>query len=168
MSAVDATTSVWQVDEDMRAGLPLSTDDLQSTRVHFDDASAGDRYLSTEEALPPGARALTALEAGELLRRSAVTTGELALSPQLPLGVSEAGLPGDLVSGDRVDVWTVPAPDSHGQRASKVLTAVPVASIVESGAGGVHQVLVTLSDETDVGVILDAVNGASVVLVRVG
>lgn len=168
LSAADETVPVWQVDHDVRAGLPLSNDDLRSTRVHFDTGEVIDGYFPADEPLPEDLRATRDLAAGELLARSALTTGQADLPPQLPLGVSEAGLPVDLAVGDTVDAWAVPPPDSHRGEPTKVLTAVSVASLADGGTGGDRQVLVTLTDATDVGAVLDALNGASVVLVRVG
>jgi hypothetical protein len=168
LSAADETVPVWQVDRDVRAGLPLSGDDVRSTRVHFDDEQVIGGYLPADEPLPEGVRATRDLADGELLTRSALAAGHADVPPQLPLGVGEAGLPVDLAVGDRVDVWAVPPPDSDVGEPSRVLTAVSVASLAEGGTGGDRQVLVTLAGETDVGEVLRALNGSSVVLVRVG
>lgn len=171
LAAADDTIAVWQLDRDVPAGLPLTSDDLRTTRVHFADESTAESYLVTSGGLPPGVTLTRDVSAGELLTRSAITTDPGVPPEQLPLGVGGAGLPSDLAAGDHVNVWAVPLDDSARGASSQVLDDVLVLSVGAAGAGGLgsdRSVLVALPSDADVGAALDLLNGTSVVLIRIG
>ncbi len=172
-ASADDTVAVWAADSDLHAGMPLTSDELHSTRVHFADSSDAARYLRASEPIPPGAVAARDVAAGELVAVSAVSTSG-ASPDRLPLAVSSAGLPADLTAGDTVDVWAVPAADASStqrRESSRVLDDVTVTSLGAEAAGGLdatREVVVALPAQTDVGDVLDALSGSDVVLVLVG
>lgn len=169
----DDTVAVWAADSDLHAGMPLTSDELHSTRVHFAGSSDAARYLRASEPIPPGAVAARDVAAGELVAVSAVSTSG-ASPDRLPLAVSSAGLPADLSAGDTVDVWAVPAADASSTErrdSSLVLDDVTVTSLGAEAAGGLdatREVVVALPAQADVGDVLDALSGSDVVLVLVG
>ena len=86
----DDTVAVWAADSDLHAGMPLTSDELHSTRVHFADSSDVARYLRASEPIPPGAVAARDVAAGELVAISAVSTSG-ASPDRLPLAVELGG-----------------------------------------------------------------------------
>ena len=171
LGAADDTVAVWRVQRDVPAGFPLSSADVVLTRVHFADGSARDSYLSADEALPSGARLTRELSAGELLAVQAITTDTSAAPDELPIAVNDAGLPVGLSPGDRVDVWAVAASDRTTTEPVQVLQDVAVTAVSGAGPGGLgvdREILVALSDGTDVAQVLAELNGASVVLIQNG
>jgi hypothetical protein len=172
LAAADDTVAVWQLARDIPAGAAVSGADLQLTRVHFDDPAVAGQYLLADNSLDPEARATRDLMAGEILARSALTSAAAPATRQLPLGVDAVHAPADLRVGDHVQVWAVPssAPGS-GKRPpapSLVLSDVTVLSAGGSvvGVSAERQVLVGLSPRTDVGAVLQRINGSAVVLIR--
>jgi hypothetical protein len=172
-SSADDTVAVWAVDSDLRAGMPLTSEDLHVVRVHFADAGSADSYLLSSHTLPGDATVTRDLAAGELLAVGAVR-GSAPQPDQLPLAVAAAGQPAGLSVGDTVDVWSVPStgaggPDHGGSR--QVLDDVVVTALGERAPGGLdsaREVLVALPSDADVADVLDGLRGADVVLVRVG
>ncbi len=173
LSAADDTMEVWAADADLRAGMPVTADDVRSVRVHFDDEASAERYVSAAQPIPVGAIANQAVKAGELVPASSVET-TAAEPDRLPLAVSHAGLPAGLAVGERVDVWASPQADRAGggsAQAHRVLDEVTVTSLGASDTGGLEssrEVLVALPEATDVGDVLDGLRGCDVVLVLVG
>ncbi len=173
LASADDTTAVWQLARDVPAGSPVSSADLEVTRVHFDDPAVAGQYLPADEGLLAGARATRDLVAGEILAGSALTSSAAPATRQLPLGVSAVHEPADLRAGDRVEVWAVPASSpgagSHDSAVpTLVLSEVTVLSVGGSAVGvsAERQVLVGVGPRADVGEVLRQINGASVVLVR--
>jgi hypothetical protein len=174
MAAADDTQQLWAADRDIPAGTVLTSADVHRTRVHFTDDTAR-RYLTAAKPFPSGSRLVSDVAAGDLVPRSALADAGSAPALQLPLGVTAAGIPAGLAVGDHVDVWVAPSPTSSTSRGQvtsrRILSDVVVASLGEQGLGGLttaRQVLVSLDSGTDVASVLDAVSGASVVLVRLG
>jgi hypothetical protein len=172
LASADDTVAVWQLSRDIPAGSPVSSSDVQVTRVHFDDPAVAAQYVLADQLI--GAEHATRdLRAGELLTLSAVTSSAAPATRQLPLGVGTSQAPADLRAGDHVEVWALPS-SSVGARTpaapTKVLRDVTVLSVGSStvGATAERQVLVALVPRADVGAVLQQLNGASVVLVRLG
>lgn len=171
LAAADDTVPVWRVTQGLEAGDPVTADVVEVAHVHFGDSAVARAYLSADGGLAEGLRAGRAVEAGELLPATAVSLGKPAVPRELPLGVTSAGIPTDLASGDRVEVWAVPDFDERDGAARRVLTDVAVTAISASGPTGIaaeRQVLVAVPDGVRLGAVLDRLNGADVVLVRVG
>ena len=169
LAAADDTVGVWALERELSAGMPLGRSDVHATRVHFADGADQSRYWLASEPLPVDAHLARDVGAGELLARAAVSTDQAAVPRQLPLGVTAAGLPPQLVPGDHVEVWAVPKPEEKGAP-EQVLADVAVQSVGEAsitGVGGDRQVVVALPDDADTAAILDSLNGATVVLVRI-
>ncbi|MBA2560425.1 MAG: hypothetical protein H0V07_11180 [Propionibacteriales bacterium] len=170
VDSADNTVPVWRAQHDVVAGSAITAADVHLTRVHFEDDAAGQLYLSATQSLPPDARLTRDLGEGELLAVSAVTT-DAATPELLPLGVPGSGVPAGLSPGDRVDVWAVPADDRARVQPREVLPDVAVAAVSVAGPGGLgtdRQILVALSDGTDVAQVLAALDGSSIVLVQTG
>lgn len=180
LAAADDTVSVWQVSHDLTAGMPVGADDLRTTQMHFANPADAQSYLSAAEDIDSHSHLTRDVSAGELLPRAALSGSSGAAPHQLPLGVQASGLPVGLRSGDHVDVWAVPPADaaaSMGRQGAaatqtrRVLSDVTVISLGVPGPGGLtaeRQVLVTIAKHTPVGPVLTAINGAGIVLIRVG
>jgi hypothetical protein len=173
LAAADDTVPVWRLTSDIQAGAEVSPTDVEVAHVHFDESSAAAAYLAADGPLPEGLRAEHPLTDGELLAESAVGTEDVAVPRQLPLGVTAAGVPTGLGTGDVVDVWAVPPPDAEGAAgggSTRVLQEVTVAGMSDAGPSGIasdQQVLVAISDDVDLATVLDQLAGSTVVLVRV-
>ena len=100
-------TSVWAASSDLVAGQTLTADDLEATRVRFDEAADHDRYLGVDDELPAALTLTRPLSAGELVPAAAL--GEQAADDTVSLSIAVAAehVPTDLVRGSRVDVWVV-------------------------------------------------------------
>jgi hypothetical protein len=171
-AAADDTVPVWAMSHDAIAGSRLTSGDVRRARVHFDDASQAQHYLSATAPLSAAARLTRDVGAGELLAASAVSAGRSGVTRQLPLGVAASGVPAGLSAGDRVDVWAVASSDSPSRRppvdALRDVTVTAVGGAGLGGLGGDRQILVSLPAGTDVGSVLAALNGSSVVLIKNG
>ncbi|MGI8578710.1 MAG: hypothetical protein ACR2KG_12545 [Nocardioidaceae bacterium] len=180
LAAADDTVPVWQVSHDLAAGMPIGADDLQTTQMHFANPADARNYLPATQTIEPEAHLTRDVAAGDLLPRAALSSAVGDTPHQLPLGVQASGLPVGLRSGDRVDVWALPSVDpaaaiarqGEGQaQTRRVLSDVTVVSMGLPGPGGLtaeRQVLVAIADGTQVGSVLNAINGADLVLIRVG
>lgn len=171
LAAADDTVAVWALDRDVSAGMPASSADLRVLRVHFGESADADRYWPANETLPSAAHFTSDLAAGEMLTRSAVSTDTALVPHQLPLAVTSAGLPSGVTVGDHVEVWAVPKPEQAKRSAALVLPDVIVTSVGEVGVGGLgsdRQVVVALPEPDQTSAVLDAINGTTVVLVRIG
>jgi hypothetical protein len=171
LAAADDTVPVWRLADDVQPGDELTPADVDVAHVHFEDAAAATTYLTAEEALPDGLLAERPLAAGELIPAAAVGSGDVTVPRELPLGVTAAGVPGGLGTGDLVDVWAVPPADAPTATSARVLHGVRVAAVSDAGASGIasdRQVVVAVGEGVELGPILDQLRGATVVLVRVG
>lgn len=170
LAAADDTVAVWALNRDVSAGMSVNAADMRTARVHFTDGAAADRYWLATDQLPAAAAFTRDIGAGELLARSAISTDPAAVPHQLPLGVTSAGLPAGLSVGDHVEVWAVPKPEEVRSSAKLVLPDVAVMSVGEVGVAGLgsdRQVVVALPSPAETAAVLDALNGATVVLVRI-
>lgn len=170
LAAADDTVPVWRVTSDLQAGDELTTADVEVAHVHFEEAGSATVYLTADGPLPDGLRVDRPLAADELVPAAAVGSDGVAVPRQLPLGVTAAGLPAGLGTGDVVDVWAVPPPDAEGMSSVRVLPEVQVTAVSDAGPSGIagdRQVVVAVQDDVDLGTVLDELSGTSVVLVRV-
>jgi len=107
LAGADDMTSVWAASSDLVAGQTLTADDLEATRVRFDEPADHDRYLGVDDELPAALTLTRPLAAGELVPAAAL--GEQAADDTVSLSIAVAPehVPTDLVRGSRVDVWVV-------------------------------------------------------------
>ncbi len=167
LAGADDMTSVWAASSDLVAGQTLTADDLEATRVRFDEAADHDRYLGVDEELPAALTLTRPLSAGELVPAAAL--GEQAADDTVSLSIAVAPehVPTDLVRGSRVDVWVVAdrtlAQRRGGAAAELVLGDVavldaPVVSDAFASATSRQLVLaVPEADEEQLGEVLAAV-----------
>jgi hypothetical protein len=173
LAAADDTVPVWRMTGDIQAGAEVTPTDVAVAHVHFDDSGAAAAYLAADGPLPTGLRAEHPLTSGELLAVSAVGSEDVAVPRQLPLGVTAAGVPTGLGTGDLVDVWAMPPSDAESAQDAgsvRVLQEVTVAGMSDAGPSGIasdRQVLVAVPDDVDLAAVLDQLAGSTVVLVRV-
>jgi hypothetical protein len=171
LAAADDTIPVWRLTGDIQAGAEVAPTDVEVAHVHFDDSSTAATYLAADSPLPAGLRAAHPLTSGELLAASSVDSEDVAVPRQLPLGVTAAGVPTGLGTGDVVDVWAVPPPDAPASGSARVLQGVTVVGMSDAGPSGIasdRQVLVAVPEDVDLATALDELSGSTVVLVRVG
>lgn len=141
IAAADHTVGYWSTRTSVRAGAPVQQDDLVVVRAKVPGRTARG-LLRTDQPLPArldDLRWATDARAGTLVTSAALVPRSRVV--ELPVSVSAGGIPADLRSGDRVDVWAVP--DRAGSdadasvRARRVLSRVRVVSRSStSGIGG--------------------------------
>lgn len=170
LAAADATVAVWQLSDNASAGMPIDSNDLHATRVHFDDESVAAGYWLTSRALPQDAHLSHDVSAGELLSAAAITTGEASSLKRMPLHVTSSGFPVGLDVGDHVEVWAVSGEETAGdpQQVLADVTVMALSADGMAGVGGDRDVAVSLPAGADVGEALRWLNGASVVLILIG
>jgi hypothetical protein len=144
VAAADHTEAYWAARGSVRAGDPVHREELVVVRAKVPSRTARG-LLHTDEALPAriaDLRWATDLRAGTLVTSEALEPRGRAV--ELPLSAAAGGVPADLRSGDRVDVWAVPGSAGSGgeasgseasTRARRVLSKVRVVS--RSGTSGV-------------------------------
>lgn len=108
MASADDTVPVWAVARDLPAGAAVSTDDLERRQLRFPDEATADAYLSADAPLPEGATLAREVAAGDLLPRSALSTGAGPALIHVPISVAADDLPASVREGSRVDVWVTP------------------------------------------------------------
>jgi hypothetical protein len=144
LAAADHTEAYWVTRSGVRAGDPVHREDLVVARAKVPGRTARG-LLRTDQPLPArisdlrwaaDARPGTLVTSDSLVRRTR--------SVELPVSVPNGGLPADLRSGDRVDIWAVPDRAGTGEsalgsetaaRARRVLSKVRVVS--RSTASGI-------------------------------
>lgn len=160
VSTVAATTEVWAVSADVRAGEPVRVDDLERVDVRL-SGGAAEAYLAETDADALAAQIAEAtwardLTAGELVPVAALTSATSARGVELPLEVAGTSMPADLGPGHRVDVW-VADPDAAaggaGRRdggARRILDDVAVLAVhgeqTALGEGAARSVVVLVED----------------------
>jgi len=141
IAAADHTVAYWATRGSVRAGDPVHRDDLAVVHAKVPSRTARG-LLRTDEALPAritDLRWATDAHAGTLVTSEALVPRGRAM--ELPVTAAAGGVPADLRSGDRVDVWAVPdsagsggagsgseAATQAGSRARRVLSKVRVVS----------------------------------------
>jgi hypothetical protein len=170
LAAADDTVAVWTLDHDASAGTSITAADVRAMRLHFTSTADQSRYWLADDPLPAQAHLTRDVGNGELLAKAALSTDSSTVVHQLPLGVEAAGLPVDLAPGDHVDVWAVPKPEDARGHPELVLGDAAVLALTDgtlAGLGSDRQVVVGLVDSTDTQLVLDRLNGTTVVLVRI-
>ena len=144
IAAADHTVAYWATRSGVRAGEPVHRDDLVAVHAKVPGRTARG-LLRTDQALPARIGELrwaTDARAGALVTSDSLIPRTRAV--ELPISVPTGGIPADVRSGDRVDVWAVPdgagsggggAADETSARARRVLSKVRVVS--RSGASGI-------------------------------
>lgn len=106
-ASVDDTVAVWSVAAQHGAGDRLEADDLVAVRVRFADAGTRAGYVGVDDALPADLVLGRGVEAGELLPRAAVGSGDDSGLVQVPIAVEPEQVPGSVAAGSVVDVYLV-------------------------------------------------------------
>jgi hypothetical protein len=170
VSAADATVPVWAVAGDLAAGTQLTADDLVPVDVRLDETAGA--YLSTSTR-PEGRTLSRAVQAGELLPRSALEQADELVQVALPV---QAGyVPPGLERGQLVDVYALADPTAGATAEADGSVALVVAEApvqaLSGRSGGVLstptttvQVVVAVrADEADD--VLAAIGGRPLVVV---
>lgn len=179
IAAADDTVGYWATRTSVRAGDPVHREELVAVRAKV-PARTARGLLRTAEALPArlaDLRWASDARAGTLVTAAALEPRGRAV--ELPVSVPTGGIPSDVRSGDRVDVWAVP--DSVGSggagsgsetagRARRVLTDVRVVSRSSasgiSGGPGITLVLDAAGTELDAA-LMSALSTQRLTVVRV-
>lgn len=139
VAAADHTVAYWATRGSVRAGDPVHRDDLVVVRAKVPGRTARG-LMRTDEALPArisDLRWASDARAGTLVTAEALVPRGRAV--ELPVTAAAGGVPVDVRSGDRVDVWAVPDRAGSGSdtpaRARRVLSRVRVVS--RSSASGI-------------------------------
>ncbi|MFT4300053.1 MAG: hypothetical protein QM597_10510 [Aeromicrobium sp.] len=172
VAAADDTVSYWAVADDVRAGDPVSADDLVAVEARLSGAAA-EAHLRSDAELPKRLDDLTwagDFAAGTLVSEAS-WNGDAGSHGHLPISVQTGYFPNDLKAGDRVDVWVGPAP-GEGTAEAAVVTVEDVRVIdpgqVESlGASVTRTIVVDLGDTVLVGDQVAALAAGHVTVVRV-
>jgi len=132
VAAADHTVAYWATRGSVRAGDPVHRADLAVVHAKVPSRTARG-LLRTDEALPAritDLRWATDARAGTLVTSEALVPRGRAV--ELPVTAAAGGVPADVRSGDRVDVWAVPDRGGSGSdgavRARRVLSKVRVVS----------------------------------------
>ena len=108
IAAADHTVAYWATRSGVRAGEPVHRDDLVAVHAKVPSRTARG-LLRTDQALPAriaDLRWATDARAGALVTSDSLVPRTRAV--ELPISVATGGIPADVRSGDRVDVWAVP------------------------------------------------------------
>ena len=136
IAAADHTVAYWATRDNVRAGDPVHREDLAVVRAKVPSRTARG-LMRTDEALPAriaDLRWAADARAGTLVTSEALVPRGQAV--ELPITAATGGVPADVRSGDRIDVWAVPdragsgseAESQVGARARRVLSKVRVVS----------------------------------------
>ena len=120
IAAADHTTAYWATRSSVHAGDTIHRGDLVAVRAKVPSRTARG-LLRTDRALPArlsDLRWAADAGAGTLVTSDALEPRGRAV--ELPVSVAAGGVPTDLRSGDRVDVWAVP--DGAGSRGTESAT----------------------------------------------
>ncbi|HET6165739.1 MAG TPA: hypothetical protein VFE07_02845 [Marmoricola sp.] len=176
LAGADDTIAVWSLRHDVAQGASIGAEDLDVARVHF-AGSASDRYLPASAELAPSTTAAHDIAAGELLARSAVTSGGGADLVEVPLSVAPDDLPASVRQGATVDVWVTPKIAATGDGPGRARLALQDVVVVAVPKGGdslaprtTQQVIVGVDDarSADLAIALGLLSDGRVVLTRRG
>lgn len=135
LAGADDTTAVWRLRHDVAQGASIGADDLDVAHVRF-AGTPSDRYLPASAELAPGTTAAHDMAAGELLARSAVTSGGGADLVEVPLSVAPDDLPASVRQGSTVDVWVTPKSATTGGGPGRARLALEDVVVVAVPKGG--------------------------------
>lgn len=163
VGAADDSVTVWAAAGDLAPGQPVAPDDLVPARVRFDADDDLERYLTTDEALPGDAVALTGVAEGELVPRSALGPGDDVETIDVSVSIPGEQLATTIGTGSVVDVYLLSSPGAQAQ-AEKVLEDVvviaapaPAEQLGAVGAGRQLVLSVPAEQESEIGAVLAAV-----------
>lgn len=132
IAAADHTVAYWATRDNVRAGDPVHREDLAVVRAKVPSRTARG-LMRTDEALPAriaDLRWAADARAGTLVTSEALVPRGQAV--ELPITAATGGVPADVRSGDRIDVWAVPdragSESETSARARRVLSKVRVVS----------------------------------------
>jgi hypothetical protein len=171
VSGSDDTVAVWAARSSLQAGRPLGSADVVRREVRFGDQADADRYVAGDGDLPDGATLARPVGAGELLPRSALTSGRQGELTEVPLSVDTEAVPATVGVGSTVDVWVTP--DKAGgsaRRSTLVFDDVSVVSVQRSsttlGPTATRQVIVGVGEDQldQLSTSIAAITSGSVVL----
>jgi hypothetical protein len=174
LAGADDTVAVWSMRHDLPRGATVDGDDLVVARVHFGGDSAA-QYVDASTPPASGATLTHDVTAGELLPRSAITSGDGPQLVEVPLSVAPDDVPASVRRGATVDVWVTPKVAATGEervRAHLALGDVVVVAVPASGGGlaptSTQQVIVGLdkSRADDLADALGQLADGRVVIVR--
>lgn len=139
VAAADHTVAYWATRGGVHAGDPVHRADLVAVYAKV-PTRTGRGLLRTDQALPARLTDLRwATDAGAGTLVSSDLLERRGRAVELPVSVAASGLPPDVRSGDRVDVWAVPdragSASEESARARRVLSGVRIVS--RSSTGGV-------------------------------
>ena len=158
LSRSDDTVVVWQAGQDLAVGAPAV-----GVPVRVALANATDAYIPATE--PLDAAMATAVPAGALIPRAALTTAARPDSRQVTLAVDPLHAPIGVAAGDVVDVWATPA-DAVGTAAAvpqQVIGHALVASVSFEDVGIGGQVPVVLEVRASQAELLVAASRSGVI-----
>jgi hypothetical protein len=155
LGSADDAVGVWAARQDVDAGRPLTADDVARREVRFTSQHDADRYLSSDDPLPPGAVLGRAVGAGELIPRTALGAAAETSLTEVPVSVNSDAVPSTVHSGSVVDVWVTPeavaAGDVRTARSVRVFDDVSVVSASETGTSlgpsATRQVIIGVTEE---------------------
>lgn len=166
LSGADDMTAVWSASADLVAGQTLSADDLEVTRVRFDEPADRARYLGVDDELPAALTLTRSLSAGELVPAAALGEDTADDTVAVSIAVATEHVPTELTRGSRVDVWVIADRTLGGRRgqppADLVLSDVAVLDapvVADSFASATSRQLVLAVpdvDEESLGLVLAA------------
>ncbi|TCC01978.1 SAF domain-containing protein [Kribbella soli] len=169
LSSADDTTTIWAAKHELKAGTPLTNDDLTTVRVRFTSGDDSGRYLSADADLK-GLVVGRTVGQGEFVPKDAAVPKSDQDRTEFPLSVAAGRLPSDTAPGDVVDVWVVPK--EEGQPARPLWSSVRVLQIdsVKGVAGGSARRQVTIAlasaDLPRIPAALTAISAGEPTLVR--
>ncbi len=137
--ATTATEAYWVLTEDVKAGEPLSGQQVRRVEVSAPE-DVQTALLPASGALPTGVWAHDHA-AGHLVARSAIREEETR-GQRLPLRIAIGAMPSELTFGDIVNVWVGPGQNSRANRAHKILTDVKVVHVSQDVGAAERTVLV--------------------------
>ena len=177
LATADDTVGVWAVARDLSAGDTFDRADVERRQIRFPDSSTADSYLGADDELPAAATVNREVSSGELLPRSALTTGSRGDLVEVPVSVASDDVPATVRQGSVVDVWVAPKAAAMAKprlSAEPVLTDVSVVAVPSTSAGLGPQVTrqiivgVPAARSGDLGAALGAMSEGRVVIARKG
>ena len=177
VAAADDTVAVWVVARDLPAGAEVQQQDLERRQIRFPDEATADGYLSAAAPVPGEATLNRAVDAGDLLPRSALAEDSGEDLVEVPVSVLSDDLPATVRQGSVVDVWVTPEVAATGRarvKAVPLLTDVVVVAVPRTSDGlapqTTRQVIVGVPAERsdDLGTALGGISDGRVVIARKG
>lgn len=170
VASFDDADEYWALAHDVRAGDPVTRDDLRIVSARLSDDTA---FLAVDDELPARLEDLrwaTDASGGVLVTADAWRHHSDARIVEIPVLVQVGSLPHDLVAGDVVDVWVAPSvADGETAAATLVLQSVRIGSVsdrTESLSGLGQTVILAAEDDEPDGADLALLTTGDVVLVR--